>query len=97
MLTEIKILKEVNCKGVLIEKGDSNMKKIIEELNKKVSEAIGCGIGVNHIHTDFEGWDYYIPAKSLQENHPLILNHYRGPLFMVIPYKDWERLKSGTD
>lgn len=65
------------------------------ELNSIVSALIGHNIGVNHIHTDKDGWHYYIPAKSLQANHPLILNHYRGTLFMVIPLADWTKLENG--
>lgn len=69
---------------------------IIQELSKQVSPRIGHNIGLDHIHTDEVGWHSYIPAKSLQANHPLILNHYRGPLFMVIPFEDWKVLEKGT-
>ena len=69
---------------------------IIQELSKQVSPLIGHNIGLDHIHTDEAGWYSYIPAKSLQANHPLVLNHYRGPLFMVIPFEDWEVLEKGT-
>lgn len=67
--------------------------EVVEKLNSVLSNLIGCHIGTDHIHTDEQGWFYYIPKESLQENHPLILNHYRGPLFVVIPVKDMERLK----
>ena len=68
--------------------------EVIERLSNIVSPLIGHTIGLDHIHTDENGWYYYIPAKSLQENHPLILNHYRGPLFMTIPFEDWKRLEN---
>ncbi len=69
---------------------------IVAKLNEEVSKRIGHTIGTDHIHTDENGWYYYIPAKSLLANHPLVLNHYRGPLFIVIPYKDGELLDQET-
>lgn len=66
--------------------------ELLEKLSNFVSPLIGHTIGVKHIHTDDFGWEYYIPEKSLQANHPLILSHYRGPLFMVIPFEDFDLL-----
>lgn len=68
--------------------------ELLEKLSNIVSPLIGRTIAVKHIHTDNFGWEYYIPEKSLQANHPLILNHYRGPLIMVIPFKDFELLQN---
>lgn len=61
-------------------------------LSAVVSPLIGRVIDEENIHTDEQGWYYYIPAKSLKKRHPLIMNHYRGPLFMVIPMDDWNEL-----
>ena len=67
-----------------------------QRLANTVSPLIGQTIKQEHIYTDEEGWHYYIPSKGLQKRHPLILNHYRGYLFMVIPTDDWKELESGT-
>jgi len=64
-------------------------------LSQIVSPLIGHTIGTEHIHTDINGWFYYIPEQSLQPKHPLILNHYRGPLFMVVPTEDWIAMENG--
>lgn len=63
------------------------------KLSKKIEKKLGITISEEHIHTDFEGWDYYIPARSLKRNHPLLLSHYRGSYFIVIPYKDMEAME----
>lgn len=67
-----------------------DIKTLFAEL---VSNKIGHSIGADHIHTDEKGWDYYIPSKKLQKNHPVILRHYRGPLFVVLPFADWKALE----
>ena len=66
---------------------------ITEKMSEVVSSKIGLTIGPDHVHTDENGWVYYIPAKSLHEWHPLVMKHYRGPFFIVIPHKDWNLLE----
>ena len=58
-----------------------------------ISERIGHNIATENVHTDETGWFYYIPKDSLKVNYPLILNHYRGPLFVVIPLQDMKRIE----
>lgn len=60
-----------------------------------VSELAGYSVREEDIHSDKVGWHYYIPAKSMQEGRPLFLIHYRGPAFIVIPYKEFEALENG--
>ena len=69
-------------------------KQICNELSSYVSVLVGHDIDAKHVHSDKEGWSFYIPAKSLWENHPLIMCHYHGPIFIVIPYNDWEKLEN---
>jgi len=64
-------------------------------LGKTLENLIGHQIGEEHIHSDKQGWFYYIPAKSLHPNHPLIMAHYRGPFFVVLPCEDYELLDDG--
>ncbi len=63
-----------------------------QQFSKIVSVLIGHHIYEEYIHTDEVGWYYYIPKLGLKKNHPLIMNHYRGHLFMVIPTADWQDL-----
>lgn len=58
-----------------------------------ISERIGHNIATENIHTDETGWFYYIPQNSLKANYPLIMNHYRGPLFVVIPLQDMKSIE----
>lgn len=67
-----------------------------ELFSARMKELVGRWVGANHIHSDEIGWDYYIPKQSLIENHPLLINHYRGSLMAVIPYKEYEQLENGT-
>lgn len=67
-------------------------REINATMARRLDSELITHIGEDHIHTDFNGWYYYIPAKSLQECHPLIMKHYRGPFFVVIPHKDNDRL-----
>lgn len=69
--------------------------EVTSQLSDIVSNLIGLSIGEEHVHTDENGWYYYIPVHSLQSYHPLILRHYRGSIFMVIPTKDYEFMESG--
>lgn len=62
----------------------------------KLYELTGHRVTNYNIHSDEKGWHYYIEAQSLEENHPLILNHYRGQLFAVIPLKEYLKLENGT-
>ena len=76
--------------------------KIASELAMKLNERIGLNqnsnivIMENQIHTDEEGVFYYIPGKSLLWNHPLIMAHYRGYLFVVLPEHDSVQLMTGA-
>lgn len=70
--------------------------QICEQFSSIVSPLIGGFIGSDDIITDESGYYYYIPKQKLQPKHPLILNHYRGQLFMVIPTLDWKDLENGT-
>lgn len=67
----------------------------IDQLAAKVNECTGHYLGTDHVHSDVNGWYYYIQKKSLKANHPLLMNHYRGPLFAVIPHEDYARLERG--
>ncbi len=77
-------------------------KAIAEELANKLNERIGFSrerypwIEANQIHTDEEGVFYYIPSNSLMWNHPLIMAHYRGYLFVVLPEHDSVQLMLGA-
>lgn len=76
----------------------NNVKSIIENINKEfaseLTARIGYVFGEDHIHTDENGWYYYIPAKSLHHNRPLIMHHYRGPYFVVIPWEDMKAIQA---
>ena len=61
----------------------------------KIKEMTGYHLGTDHIHSDYNGWYYYIKEKSLEKNHPLLMMHYRGPMFAVIPYEEYALLESG--
>lgn len=65
------------------------------ELSQKLYELTGHRVANYNIHSDEQGWYYYIQAKSLEVKHPLIMNHYRGQLFAVIPLKDYQELDAG--
>lgn len=77
-------------------------KPLAEELAQKLNERIGFDkkrypwIEANQIHTDEEGVFYYIPSNSLLWNHPLIMAHYRGYLFVVLPDHDSVELMTGA-
>ncbi len=58
-----------------------------------ISERIGHMIATDNVYTDETGWFYYIPQNSLKPNYPLIMNHYRGPLFVVIPLQDMKAIE----
>lgn len=61
-----------------------------------ISDLIGHKIVAENILDDSEGWYYYISNNSLQERHPLIMCHYCGMLFIVIPSKEYEELQCGV-
>lgn len=63
-----------------------------------ISELAKYPLGIDHIHSDATpGWYYYITAESLVPNYPLLMMHYRGPLFAVIPVEDYQKLEEGAD
>lgn len=67
--------------------------RLLVELDNTIAPLIGFkNIGIKNIYCDTYGWDNFIPAKSLKPNHPLILKHYRGPLFIIIPTIDFSAL-----
>lgn len=53
---------------------------------QKVSALIGKGIMSEDVMSDKDGIYYYIPAQSLK--NPVVLEHYRGRLMMVLPVAD---------
>lgn len=65
------------------------------EFSQKLFELTGHRVANYNIYSDEQGWYYYIQAQSLMANHPLIINHYRGQLFAVIPLKDYQELDAG--
>lgn len=67
-----------------------------DEFSHKLYELVGHRVANYNIYSDENGWYYYIQAQSLEINHPLVMNHYRGQLFVVIPLKDYQKLDSGT-
>lgn len=71
-----------------------NLKQILSDA---IFEKTGLRVSLDHIHSDQAGWYYYVHKKSLMEGFPLILNHYRGPLMTIIPYMDYEKLKSSSE
>lgn len=67
-----------------------------DEFSHKLFDLTGHRVANYNIHSDEHGWHYYIQAKSLMINHPLVMNHYRGQLFVVIPLKDYQELDTGV-
>lgn len=71
-------------------------KNFKEEMAEKISELIDYRLGAEHIHAikaDGSGYYYYIQA--LRDGYPLLAMHYRGPLMLVLPYADYQRLENG--
>lgn len=67
-----------------------------DEFSRKMCELTGHCVANYNILSDENGWYYYIQAKSLVSNHPLLMNHYRGQLFVVIPFEEYRKLEEGT-
>lgn len=68
---------------------------IAKELSVKISDLIGYHFGEEHIHDigpSGEGYYYYI--QSLKPGYPVLAMHYRGPLMLVLPFADFQRLQS---
>ena len=61
---------------------------------KKITQLTGYFLSEADINSDEYGYHYYI--RQLSPGYPLILKHYRGPLFTVIPYSDYLKLESGA-
>ncbi len=70
-------------------------KSVRESLNETLERLTGCAIGEKYIQTDKKGWLKYIPAGSLYRGMPLILSHYVGALFVVLPHEDYHDLIRG--
>ena len=68
---------------------------VAEVLNRELEQLTGCKIGVENIKTDKSGSFSHIPSGSLLRGRPLILSHFVGRLFVILPYKDWEDLSRG--
>lgn len=66
-----------------------------EVFSRHIGELTGHLIASGNIYSDENGWYYYLYEKSLEKNHPIVFNHYRGPLFVVIPYKEYAMLETG--
>lgn len=69
-------------------KKQDNMRVFAAELSKLV----GKHIGLDHIHPG-KGHYYYIQPTKI--GSPMLLNHYRGPIFVDIHPDDLEGLQSG--
>lgn len=82
-------------KGVITE-GTVTRRAWKESFASLISDMIGYPLKVEDIHSDEVGWGHHIMQKSLLCNFPLLLIHYCGPLFAVIPYRDYERLENGV-
>lgn len=67
----------------------------LDKFATAIKEMTGIYLGTDHIHSDYNGWYYYIKEKSLEDNHPLLMMHYRGPMFAVIPYEEYSLLERG--
>lgn len=67
-----------------------------DQFSREIYELTGHRVANYNIYSDERGWYYYIEAQSLEANHPLIINHYRGQLFAVIPLKEYQELEAGT-
>lgn len=68
-------------------------RKVEIELSEMLTELLGYTLGVDHIHSDKPGFAYYI--QSLKPGYPVLVMHYRGPLMLVIPDADYQRLNNG--
>lgn len=76
-------------------------RKMLERLTWKstfanyISKLVGYPITEENVHSDENGWDYFVTSKSLMPNHPLLLVHHTGPLMAIIPYHDYMELENG--
>lgn len=70
---------------------NSNLAELFSNILSKKLE-LDYMIGKDHIHTDSNNWCEFVPKKLLLPNHPLIMRHYRGPIFVVIPFTDSKTL-----
>lgn len=68
---------------------------VAEVLNQNLEQLTGCKIGAENIKTDKSGSFGHIPSGSLLRGRPIILSHFVGRLFVILPYKDWEELSRG--
>lgn len=64
-----------------------------EIFEQELSDICGERIGLNHIH-EGSGREYYIQAT--EKNKPMLLRHYRGPLFVDLHKDDLLGLQSGA-
>ena len=76
-------------------------KKMLERLTWKstfadyISKLVGYPMSKEHVHSDKNGWDYFVTSESLLPNCPLLLVHHTGPLMAIIPHEDYMELESG--
>lgn len=76
-------------------------KKMLERLTWKstlanyISKLVGYPMTKENVHSDENGWDYFVTSKSLIPNHPLLLVHHAGTLMAIIPYHDYSELENG--
>lgn len=69
--------------------------KVAQELSSKISLLIGYHLdkdNIQHILEDGTGYHYYV--QCLKPRHPLLIIHYRGPLVLMLPFEDYQRLNS---
>lgn len=62
-------------------------------LSEKITELVGFYLGSDHIHhIEADGSGYYYYVRKLKPGHPVLLMHYRGPLVLMLPFEDFQRL-----
>jgi len=72
---------------------NNNINVNINNFAAELSELIGQYVGSESIHPSIEGRFYYIQAPKT--GAPMLLHHYRGPLFVDIHPDDFESISSG--
>lgn len=66
---------------------------ILKELSEKISGLIGYYLGSDHIHSIQEdGAGYYYYIQNLEPGYPVLVMYYRGPLVLLLPFDDAQRL-----
>lgn len=66
-----------------------------EEFAKEISEKVGHRFDFTEIGSDEHGKYFYFCEKSFQPNHPIIVAHYRGGFWCLLPYKEFHEIEAG--